>query len=313
MTFTGSTGVAPYTFNYQVNGGAPQSVTTTALSSSVTVAAPTIAPGGYTYSLLSVQEASITSCSNVAAGNVLITINQLPSASIAGTTTVCENSASPLISFSAAGGVAPYTFKYSINGGAIQTILTSSGNSVSVLAPTNTAGTFTYSLISVQDGSSTACLNAAAGTAKVIVNPQPTAAVLATPDNHLCNGSSGQITVFNYTPGFSYTWYKGGVLFKTTALDTIINNQAGSFTVLTTSDKGCDAASISTPLIITIGTVPTPVITGSLKVCPGGASKLLVVPPDTGNLSIVFCGGILRTKKQWVGTAFFRPTPERIT
>jgi hypothetical protein len=281
ISFSGSNGTAPYTFSYQINGGSVQTVSTTALASSVTVNAPTNTPGVYTYSLVSVQDASATACSNSASGNATITVNQLPVASIAGTTTVCQNSTSPSISFSAVGGVAPYTFKYSINGGSVQTIGTTSGNSVSVTALTNTAGTFTYSLVSVQDASSTACLNAASGTAKVIINPQPAAAVLVTPDNHLCNGSSGQITVFNYTPGFSYTWYKDGTLLKTTTLDTITNNLAGSFTVLTTSDKGCDAATISAPLIITIGSVTKPVITGSLRVCPGGASKLLVVPIDT--------------------------------
>ena len=47
-----------------------------------------------------------------------------PSATIAGTTTVCQNAASPLINFTGSAGTAPYTFTYRINGGANQTITT---------------------------------------------------------------------------------------------------------------------------------------------------------------------------------------------
>ncbi len=83
-----------------------------------------------------------------------------PSATITGTTTVCQNAASPVITFTGSGGTAPYTFTYTVTGvGGSQTIATTSGNSVTVSAPTTTIGTFTYNLISVQDATSTQNLN----------------------------------------------------------------------------------------------------------------------------------------------------------
>ncbi|MES2222198.1 MAG: hypothetical protein V4587_14685, partial [Acidobacteriota bacterium] len=69
-----------------------------------------------------------------------------------------------VITFTGNGGTAPYTFSYKINGGAVQTVSTTSGNSVIISVPTVTPGTFTYSLVSVEESSSTACNNAASGT-----------------------------------------------------------------------------------------------------------------------------------------------------
>ena len=72
-----------------------------------------------------------------------------PSATISGTTTVCQNSASPVITFTGSGGTAPYTFTYKINNGADLTVVTS-GNNNSVTVPVSTAnvGVYNYSFLS---------------------------------------------------------------------------------------------------------------------------------------------------------------------
>lgn len=279
ITFTGSGGTAPYTFTFKMNGGVNQTVTTTS-GNSVTVSVPTNTSGTFTYSLVSVQESSSTACSNTASGSATVTVNSLPSATITGTTTICQSSASPFITFTGSGGTAPYTFTYSINGGASQTVATTSGNSATVSVPTNAAGTFTYGLISVQDGSSTACINSLTGSAIITVNPTPASAILVAPNTHLCNGAQEQITISNFSTGYSYEWYLNGVFLRTTSIDTIMNAQAGVFTVMAISDKGCKAAAVSNPITITSGTVAKPVITGYLKVCPGGKTKLFALPSD---------------------------------
>ncbi len=46
-----------------------------------------------------------------------VTVNPLPTATISGTTSVCQNAAAPLITFTGADATAPYTFTYKINGG----------------------------------------------------------------------------------------------------------------------------------------------------------------------------------------------------
>ena len=117
----------------------------------------------------------------------------VPSASISGTTTVCKNAASPLITFTGSAGIAPYIFIYKINGGANLTISTTGTNSsVTLSAPTGTAGTFTYSLVSVQDASLPATPVNVSGSVIITVNPQPDATL----------GGTGSGSTFNGTPVF---------------------------------------------------------------------------------------------------------------
>lgn len=279
ITFAGSVGTAPYTFSYNINGGAAQTVTTVS-GNSVGVSVPTASAGTFMYNLLSVQESGTGNCSNTVNGSATVIVNPLSAASIAGSITVCQNSATPLVTFTGSNATAPYSFSYRINGGALQTVTTNTGNSVSVTVPSNVPGTFTYSLVSVNESSNTTCTSAVSGSAVIIVNPQPAAAVLLSPNMHLCNGDTGQLTIYNWTEGFTYRWYKDGVLITTSSAQTLAITQAGSYTVMVTSNLGCDAAMISNAVIITTGSISAPVITGSLKVCEGGKTKLLVSPTD---------------------------------
>lgn len=274
ISFVGSGGVAPYVFTYSINGGASQTITSNGNTAGVAV--PTTAAGIFTYALISVKDGSSTACSNAASGSAVVTINPLPTASISGSTAVCQNNASPLISFTGAGGVAPYLFTYRINGGANQTITTSTGNSVNLSVPTSVAGNFNYSLVSVQDGSSTACSASVTGSVTVTVHPQPEPAVITTADLHLCNGSSGVLKILNWAEGNTYQWYLNSTAFKTATSDTIVNAKAGKFSVRSISADGCNAASLSDTITITVGSVPAPQILGYRKVCEGGKTLLTV-------------------------------------
>eukprot|EP01036_Dinobryon_divergens_P025971 gene25971-34571_t len=70
ITFTGANATGPYTFTYKINGGADQTITTTA-GSNVALAAVTSAVGSTTYSLVSVQTAT---CSSSASGSATVTV-----------------------------------------------------------------------------------------------------------------------------------------------------------------------------------------------------------------------------------------------
>src|SRR5206468_2265065 len=136
---------------------------------------------------------------------VSITVNPLPTATISGTTAVCKNASSPNITFTGVIGTAPFTFTYKINGGSNLTVTTSSGNSVTVAAPTTTVGSFAYSLVSVQDASSTSCSQAQSGTATVTVNPLPTATISGT--TAVCqNATSPNITFTGAAGTAPYTF-----------------------------------------------------------------------------------------------------------
>ncbi len=273
ITFTGSTGTQPYTFEYRINNGAIQSVATTS-GNTATVNVPTNTAGTFVYSLVSVGENG--GCGNPVSGEATVVVRALPDATIAGSTTVCQNGTQPQLVFTGSTGTAPYTFQYRINNGALLTATTSSGNSVSVNVPTGSAGTFTYSLVSVKESGTGTCEQSVSGSVSVIVNPQPVVAVIAAPNTHLCNGETGSISVFNWVAGNTYTWYRNGVLFTTTTSQSITVTLAGAYTVMVTTPEGCSASGNSNMINITNGTVATPVITGKLKVCPDGKTMLVV-------------------------------------
>jgi len=231
VTFTGTSGTAPFTFTYNVNGGASQTVTTTS-GNSVDVSQITSTPGSFVYNLISVSDASSTACSNNQSGTSTITVNPLPTATISGTSTVCQNTVSPVITFTGSSGTAPYTFTYTINGGASQTVTTTSGSSVTVSQPTTVSGSYVYSLVSVKDGSSTACSNAQTGSSTITVNPLPTATI------------SGSTTVCQNDPSPNVTFTGSGGTAPYTFTYTV--NGGASQIVTTTSGNSVDVSQITT-------------------------------------------------------------------
>ena len=278
VTFTGSGTTAPYTFTYNINGGANQIVTTT-VGNSVTVAAPTNVAGTFTYNLVSVQDGTATSCNQIQSGATSIIIQSLPTATLAGTTSVCLNGVSPNVTFTAANGTAPYIFTYNIDGGASQTVTTTVANSVTVAVPTTTAGTFTYNLLSVQEGSTNACLQNQTGNTVVIVNPLPTATIggstavcLNTPSPNITfTGASGTAP---YT--FTYNINGGANQTVTTTAGNAVTvaaptNAAGTFTynlisVTDASSSICSQAQTGNAVVI-IHPLPTPGFSFTIPSC----------------------------------------------
>ena len=129
-----------------------------------------------------------------------------PSATISGNATVCQNAASPIITFTGSAGTAPYHFTYTVSGTpGNQTIQTSSGNSVTLTVPTGTVGTITYTLVSVHDNVTTA-EQSAPGTATVTVSAPPTIDFIFNINNS-CSGTSVQFTSsVTGTGPYMYSW-----------------------------------------------------------------------------------------------------------
>jgi hypothetical protein len=145
------------------------------------------------------------SCPVTLSRQVTLVINPLPTATIAGTTTLCQNDPAPSVTLTGASSSPQYTFTYAING-VTQPTVTSSGNpaTFTLSAPTGNAGTFNYTLISVKDGSVLGCTNAQAGTATVTINPK--ASITTPPANVLaCPEGTVNFTV-NANGAPSYTW-----------------------------------------------------------------------------------------------------------
>ncbi|MBI5372271.1 MAG: PKD domain-containing protein [Sphingobacteriales bacterium] len=246
ISFSGNNGTAPYTFGYKINGGAVQTVTTVS-GNSVTVPVPTGTAGSFTYELVSVQEGSANLCSQAQTGSAVVIVKDLPTASISGGLEVCLNSPSPDITFTGAGGTAPYTFRYTINGGPVQTISGTSGNSVILPVPTAAAGTFIYSLVDVTETGSSACSQAQGGTTTVMVNPLPAGNFNFTiPSCETRNISFSDLSSANAGALNNWQWDfgdPGSGTANTAATQNPVHTYtaAGDYTVslVVSSDKGC--------------------------------------------------------------------------
>jgi gliding motility-associated-like protein len=299
ITFTGSNGTSPYTFTYSINSEDPQTVTTAAGSNSVTVAAPTGTVGTFTYVLSGVSDGSSTACERSVSGNATITVLPLPQASIGGTTAVCRNAPSPNVTFTGSSGTAPYTFVYTINGGAFRTVTAWSGNSVTVAAPTGTAGVFEYELVSVSDGSSQSCSQPQGGSAVITVNPLPVATIAG--NAVVCNFDSEPVVTFTGSEGtapytFTYTVNGGG---NQTVISTgniaqvpVSTDLTGTFrfdlvSVRDASNTGCSQPATGSATI-TVNTLPAATIGGSTVVCQAAESPEILFTGASGTSPYTF-------------------------
>ncbi len=294
INFTGAAGTAPYTFTYKINGGINQTINTLGGSSTVTIAAPTTTSGVYTYSLSSVQDASITVCSQAQTGSATITVNPLPTATIAGTTAVCKNSAAPNITFTGAAGTAPYIFTYKINGGANQTVSSIGGSSVATMsAPTTTAGTFVYTLVSVKDGSTTTCSQIQNGTATITVNPLPTATISGT--TAVCKNDSPPTITFAGSSGtapYTITYKINGGTNQTVvtsgnnATVSVPTSITGAFTyalvsIMDSSSTTCSQVQNGSATV-TVNPLPIATIAGTTTVCKNDTAPTLTLRGAAG-------------------------------
>ncbi len=306
ITFTGSSGTPPYKFTYNINNGSAQTIT--ASGTTTTVAVPTNTVGVFTYSLTGIQDANLSAC-GAAVGSALITVNPLPTATITGASTVCLNTAAPIITFTGANGTPPYTFTYSING-TNKTVSTAAASSNTTIAvSTATATTYTYNLISAKDGSSAACTQAQTSTVLVTVLPAPTATVTGT--TSVCNGATSPNIVFTAANGiapyiFTYNINNGSAQTissaGTTTTIAVPTNTVGAFTYSLTGIQdvnlsACGTAN-STAMFI-VNPLPTATVTGTTTLCKGASTATITftganaTPPYTFTYNIN--GGVNQT------------------
>ena len=168
---------------------------------------------------------------------VLVEATGLDGTISASPVTVCQNGASPAITFTGSGGIAPYTFGYKINGGAEQTISTTGSNTVIMLpAPTNVSGVFVYTLVNVTDAT-TATQNLS-GTATVTIKALP---VISGNLKVCAIGSTSQLTSTD-APATTSPWVSsspGVATVNASGLVTAIS--VGTATITFTNNGGCSS------------------------------------------------------------------------
>ena len=260
-----------FTYLWSPNGEITQAITP-----------PTSSPGPITYSV-TVTDAN----SNSVTKSVTVTVNALPTATISGSTTVCQNQSLPLITFNGTGGTAPYVFTYTFNGGTSTN--TSQGNPVTINAVTGTPGIDTYTLLSVSDANT--CSQAQSGQAMVTVDPSSVGGSIAG-STTVCSGTNSTLlTLSGYTGTVTKWQYSidGGTIWAditNTATTYTANNLTitTEFRAVVQSGICPSVNSLSAAVIVDPPSVGG-IITGGTTVCSGTNSTLLTLSGQTGAIT----------------------------
>ncbi len=289
VTFTASTlGATTYKWQYSSNSGSTWTdITQAGNFTSVSLTSLTVA-NRLTYTGYQFRIAVTNSCGTTNSTAATLTVNPMPTAVFAGSTSVCGLNQTRSIGVTLT-GTAPWTINYTVNGVATSiSNITASPYYFSVTP----AVTTTYILTSVTDAN---CYNSTlTGSTTLTVYPQPT----VTPSNaSACLGSStfsltyastnspNQYSIATGTRALSsFTAISNAALTATPLSVTIptSGNAAGTydFTMsVRNSTSGCTASGTFT---LTLNALP--VVTASASsysVCSGGASTLTVVGAST--------------------------------
>ncbi len=284
ITLTGNGGTAPYTFIYSING-VPQPAVVSNAAGSYLITVPTTVANTFTYAVTSVQEGSANACtrSNLTGQSATVIVNPLPTAVIAGSTTVCLNAPSPPVTFTASGGTAPYTFAYTINGVAQAPVISNGAGVATLNALTNVAGPLVYAITMVTDNSSTLCSQTFNNVSTTVtVNDLPTASISGSATAVCLNAASPTITLTGNggTAPYTFIYSINGV-----PQPAVVSNAAGSYliTVPTTvantftyavtsvqegSANACTRSNLTGQLAtVTINPLPAAAIAGATTVC----------------------------------------------
>jgi gliding motility-associated-like protein len=239
VEFEGSSGAAPYTFTYEINGGTDQTIATLPGQNTVSVAAPTGTVGLYTYRLKNVSYKNGITCSKALSAEVAIRILELPTASLNASAPLierCQSDPAPPFTLEGSNGLAPYTFEYSLNG----TVRKVNGITHTENINTNITGLQLYRLLRIIDANGCS----STGTGEVSYNILPPPLVSAGPDKHLPEGESTPLeATASRGTGLTYQWSPSIFLSDPSVLNPIASPpQTTTYTLLVTTDRGCKAS-----------------------------------------------------------------------
>jgi hypothetical protein len=208
-----------------------------------------------------------------------VVVSPTPTATISGTTAVCQGAAPPSVTFHNPQS-SPVTITYNINGAGQTTInVGASPATATVTAPTGSAGTYIYTLVSVAYQSGAICSNNITGTATVTVTPivgTPTEITVSSgsdPTCQLTNGSTTTtyVTTASNSSGFNWSLSNPAAgSINSAGVMTWANGFSGSVNIQVTA-SGCGTSSqVSRTVSITpaVG-APSPITiaTGSDPTC----------------------------------------------
>jgi hypothetical protein len=264
-------------------------------------------------------------CAEAGSATVLITVRPTPTATISGTTAVCQNATSPNITFTNPQTL-PVTVTYNINGANQTTINVGASTAATLAAPTTTAGTFVYNLLSVVYQTAPTCSSSITGSATVSVSATVGTPVFASgATSTRCQGA-GSVTYAATASGSTGITYSldatsiagGNSIVAGTGVVTYVAGWSGT-SIITVSAAGCNGPTTSTHTVTITPTVGTPVFTlGSTSTRCQGAGTVtytatannstslnysLDASSTAGGNSIAFSTGVITYVAGWSGTS----------
>ena len=264
--------------SYNINGGSTLTIGVSG-NSTATVNAPTTTAGTFVYTITAVQFQSGTpNCSVVQTGSATITVTPLPTVTISGGTTVCQNASSPFVTFTNS-NTTEVIASYTVNGSPA-TITVPAGSTATVGVNTSTSGTITYALTSVAFNTVGGCSATASGTATFTIIPSPTVTISGT--TSVCQGaSSPAISITNpQSTAVTVTYNLNGGTNSTLIINagasssiSVPTTTTGTFTYnlvsVTLNGGGGCTASLSSSATVTVIQTPSVTISGNATVCLG--------------------------------------------
>ena len=242
----------PITVTYNINGSGSYTRAVPA-NGTATVSVPTGTAGTYTYNLVSARyQNDDPGCPASITGSATVTVRPTPTATISGSTSVCQNASSPDVTFTNPQSL-PVTVTYNINGSGSYTINIPASSTATITAPTGTAGIFAYNLVSVVYQNNPTCSNSISGTATITVTASPAPSI--TGPNDVCAGVTGVIYSTPYVAGNNYSWaISGGVITsgENTNSITVTWGAAGSGWLRVTETNGVPCSTTTPNYVVTI-------------------------------------------------------------
>ena len=289
----------PIRVTYTINNGTPLTLNVPASSPSVITVNTSIA-GDFIYKITSVQYATAPNCPNVLNVSATVSVLPTPTVAISGTTSVCKDDASPLITFTNTKAL-PITVTYNVNGANQATINVGAISTATVSVPTSVAGSFAYNLESVVYQGGLTCSNLISGVATITVRPAPVVSISGnatvcqyaspSPNIVLTNLQTLQVTVtYNINGGPALTVSVPAGLTTSIPVSTMAT---GSFTynVLGVQYSAAPACSNALNISATVIVLPAPTVTlnGTTSVCMNDGSPVITfINPQALPITVVY-------------------------